>query len=907
MKFNDYLKPHLTKDKALVTNTRIPGKDGAGNGAGSYEIKDSELPVFYQHYFRHVFDLQKPNLEYLTEMQREVGPLAIDIDFRYRAPSRAYNPQHLENFVDLVMEELMDMYPDLGVVNVFVMEKSQVNASDVVIKDGVHFIFAVNLHRVAKEMLRRRLLARLGDVWKSLASALTNDWDAVVDHGVMVATTPWQLIGSRKPLHEAYRHTFTYHADCTDKSVSLSRFTAPAMQLDLMPQLSVRYQGHPTPELFDHLEQEFHEIQTGQTKKKSAPVSVVGPRSALSTPEELDAALEAVFAAAQDHKIRETHDYVMLLSKAYYGENSYEKWIRVGWALKNTSVNLFPSWVKFSSQSETFLFQDVPEMYDQWNKWPKHDPANMLTQRSIMYWARTENPVGYEAVSRQTLSNVTEALINMPDVKEHDIAELLYHQYKDQFVCVCIKNHTWFEYCGQRWTDTDMGSNLRSKICGGADSLSHIFTRIMAETTSELHTLDQVANPDGWDRAKKRISKVTAILGDLKKTEKKGNIMKEASYMFYIRGFMSLLDSKPHILCCSNGVVDFSTGGTFRQGVAEDYTSKCTNIPYEPLGPQHAETVREIQVFFEQLFPVAELREYMLDHLASTLIGKNTNQTFNIYIGKGRNGKSVLVELMGKVLGEYKATVPVSMITQKRPGIGASSSEVAQLVGIRYAVMQEPSSGDRINEGIMKELTGGDPIQARSLYENSFTFKPQMKLVVLTNVELSLDTTDDGTWRRIRMCDFESLFTEDPKQGDPHKPYQFPVDKMIDQKFDVWKTVFLAMLVERAKQTKGIVADCAMVISKSTKYRKEQDFFNEFIKSKVVEGKGVVRQGDMVEAFTEWWKGEHGNKEKCPSSKELSRYLNRRFGEKEEAVAGKPAYWKNIILVKEVFDEPEGL
>jgi putative DNA primase/helicase len=297
----------------------------------------------------------------------------------------------------------------------------------------------------------------------------------------------------------------------------------------------------------------------------------------------------------------------------------------------------------------------------------------------------------------------------------------------------------------------------------------------------------------------------------------------------------------------------------------------------------------------------------MLDHLASTLIGKNTNQTFNIYIGKGRNGKSVLVELMGKVLGEYKATVPVSIITQKRPGIGASSSEVAQLVGIRYAVMQEPSSGDRINEGIMKELTGGDPIQARSLYENSFTFKPQMKLVVLTNVELSIDTTDDGTWRRIRMCDFESLFTEEPKQGDPHKPYQFPVDKMIDQKFDVWKTVFLAMLVERAKQTKGIVADCAMVISKSTKYRKEQDFFNEFIKSKIVEGKGIVRQGDMVEAFTEWWKGEHGNKEKCPSSKELSRYLNRRFGEKEEAVAGKPAYWKGIILVKEVFDEPEGL
>ena len=81
----------------------------------------------------------------------------------------------------------------------------------------------------------------------------------------------------------------------------------------------------------------------------------------------------------------------------------------------------------------------------------------------------------------------------------------------------------------------------------------------------------------------------------------------------------------------------------------------------------------------------------MWDHLASTLIGINHDQTFNIYTGSGSNGKSILVNLMEEILGDYKGTVPLQLITDKRSCIGRASPEVAQLVGIRYAVIQEPS------------------------------------------------------------------------------------------------------------------------------------------------------------------------------------------------------------------------
>ena len=61
----------------------------------------------------------------------------------------------------------------------------------------------------------------------------------------------------------------------------------------------------------------------------------------------------------------------------------------------------------------------------------------------------------------------------------------------------------------------------------------------------------------------------------------------------------------------------------------------------------------------------------MWEHLASVLYGKNINQTFNIYNGGGSNGKSKLVDLMGLALGDYKGVVPVSLLTERRGGVGS--------------------------------------------------------------------------------------------------------------------------------------------------------------------------------------------------------------------------------------------
>jgi P4 family phage/plasmid primase-like protien len=274
----------------------------------------------------------------------------------------------------------------------------------------------------------------------------------------------------------------------------------------------------------------------------------------------------------------------------------------------------------------------------------------------------------------------------------------------------------------------------------------------------------------------------------------------------------------------------------------------------------------------------------MWDHLSSTLVGTCREQTINMYIGIGQNGKSVLVNLMEQVLGEYKGDVPLSLITQQRTKIGGVAPELLQLKGCRLAVIQEPSKGDRINEGIMKQLTGGDPIQARGLYHNLMSsFTPQFKLVVCSNEFMDIQSQDHGTWRRIRVVDFEALFTEKPVSTDLKKPYQYLLDKDIKEKFVLWKEVLVSMLVNNVFVTNGRVEDCEKVLKASNSYRESQDSISEFLNTRiVVHHNGCLSKIAVSEQFKEWFNSNYGGK--APNMKEISAQADKIFGTSRDGV-----------------------
>ena len=96
-----------------------------------------------------------------------------------------------------------------------------------------------------------------------------------------------------------------------------------------------------------------------------------------------------------------------------------------------------------------------------WNGFAFNNPDG-LSQRSIMYWSKNDVPEKYENIRTKTIDFFVE--ITIKDNTEFDIAQVLYHQYKDKFICVSIKRDIWYEYINNRWIEIDSGSSLRKHI-----------------------------------------------------------------------------------------------------------------------------------------------------------------------------------------------------------------------------------------------------------------------------------------------------------------------------------------------------------------------------------------------------------------------------------------------------------
>jgi P4 family phage/plasmid primase-like protien len=924
--FASYLLSLYIKEGEKCTHTRLKNAD-LGVKGGAYLITESELEEFYKKYYQHVFVEGKQ--EFLTEIQLpDAGPILVDFDFKYDVgiDERQHTKDHVVDMVLLYMNVLKKiLHMDAGTdIPVFIFEKETVNCKTELTKDGIHMIIGIHMERKQQMYLRSMILSELPSVWSDLP--VTNSWEDVIDNSITTGKTGWQLYNSRKPgckcyllkYHFALKLNEMLNWEFLEKKVTDFKFDKD------FKLLTARYTGHQSFRLVEEYTQKIEEM----FKSKRALVSTSGGSStrvnivmatsltpssidynSITTLDQLKAAIKIIMdnLEPREYDIKETHKFAMSLSAKFY--EPYEKWIQVGWALKNTSDKLFLTWILFSSMSEKFSYEKIGELYRQWQKF--RTGKSELSKRSVMFWSKQDNPLEYKKISEETVDYyIDQTLVihvgktKITEASDVDLANVLYHLYKGRFVCVSIKHNAWFEFKDHRWSVCDSGTSLRLLI---STEMLGIYSERSMKLLDSLNEYDSTS--EQFKHIQERSKRMTEICNQLKTTSVKNNVLREVRELFYDKDFIEKMDSKTHLMGFNNGVVDFKEK-VFRPGQPYDFISKSTKIDFLDsyfTGCKEFETIeREIIAFMEQLFPSPELRAYMWEHLASCLIGVNRDQTFNIYNGCGSNGKSKLVELMSHCFGEYKGTVPITLITEKRNKIGGTASEIAQLIGVRYAVMNEPSKGDRINEGPLKELTGGDPIQARALYQEMVTFVPQFKLVVCTNVMFDVKSNDNGTWRRICKVDFESLFCEEPKSDDPEMPYQFKIDKRLDEKLEGWAPVFMAMLVQKAYQTGGTVATCEKVRLSSNKYRNSQDYLSEFIRDKIKVCPGIndktgkafdVKRDELNQEFKDWYMNNYDKN--VPRFQELHDYMDKKF--KKIAKGG----WSGCKVIYPNDDEDE--
>ena len=176
--------------------------------------------------------------------------------------------------------------------------------------------------------------------------------------------------------------------------------------------------------------------------------------------------------------------------------------------------------------------------------------------------------------------------------------------------------------------------------------------------------------------------------------------------------------------------------------------------------------------------------------------------------------------------GDYCTILPCSLITQKRARSETCNPVLVRTKGKRFACLQEPEGGEKINVGLMKELTGGDKITARPLYKDPIEFKPQFKQILTCNELPQVSSNDEGTWRRIRVVEFTSKFREFP---DKTKPNEFKMDKNLAEKLEDWAEPFMYILLQYYKHYKknGLFEPNSVKMN-TQMYKQDSDVFSQF-------------------------------------------------------------------------------
>jgi len=293
-------------------------------------------------------------------------------------------------------------------------------------------------------------------------------------------------------------------------------------------------------------------------------------------------------------------------------------------------------------------------------------------------------------------------------------------------------------------------------------------------------------------------------------------------------------DADPWILNTPDGVVDLRTGD-MRERIPGEALIRCTAV-----GPMHArQPFRFIEFLDEVTGGDKQFMEYLKRLCGYCLTGVISEQQLSFLHGNGGNGKSLfVVSVLAGVLGDYAKKS--QMETFVASNNDRHPTELAALRGARMVYASETQGGRRWNEARIKELTGGEPVTARFMHKDEFTYTPQFKLLFLGNHRPELKQIDDGIKRRLHLIPF----TVTPKR----------IDRELDVKLkDEWPSI-LAWMIEGCLewQVEGLNAPDA-VLSATEDYLEDEDAIGKWLKECcTVDGSLHATSASLYENWKSW-------------------------------------------------------
>lgn len=333
-------------------------------------------------------------------------------------------------------------------------------------------------------------------------------------------------------------------------------------------------------------------------------------------------------------------------------------------------------------------------------------------------------------------------------------------------------------------------------------------------------------------------------------------------------------DSEPLLLCVENGLLNLETlelGPHDRNKLI----TRLAPVVYDPEA-----SCPTWLAFLERVLPDPELRAFAQRIAGLCLTGDRTAQAFYLLIGGGSNGKSTFVETLLALVGEYGATTPSQTLLAKRES--SIPNDLARLRGARLVAAAESGQGKKLDESLIKQLTGGDRISARFMRGEWFEFEPEFSLLLSTNHAPRIDGRDGGIWRRVMVLPFEVEIPEAEQDKQLAAKLRGELSGVL-----LWAAQGYLDYVEAGRQLEPPSA----VRAANAEYQQREDALGDFL-SECLEGEGQrVTLGELYDAYARWC---DSSRERALTKRLLTQQLLERGYEKRKAGSG--WFWAGLAL-----------
>ncbi len=434
-------------------------------------------------------------------------------------------------------------------------------------------------------------------------------------------------------------------------------------------------------------------------------------------------------------------------------------------------------------------------------------------------------------------------------------AERLVSQYGDR-LHYCYERRHWLVWNGKVW-EWDSGNKV---------------------TALAKHTVRNIYREAGDEPEEKKRKELAGHAKNSESDHRINAIIALAESELGIPVKITELDTDPWLLNCINGVINLKTG-QLQPHRKEDLLTILVPVEYHPA----AQCPRWMSFLSQVTGGNGELMDYLKRAVGYSLTGDTKNQVLFFLYGLGNNGKSTFTMTIRKLLDGYGERMDADdlMLKDRNSGRGPKES-IANLKGKRYVVGSEIQDGRKLDVSLLKDMTGGETIKARRLYEHDVEFAPTHKLWLFGNHKPIITDTTLSIWRRVKLIPFTITIPSDK------------VDPDLATKLEAELPGILTWAVNGCLEWQRYGLNEPKVVTGATSdYRHEEDILGDFIDDFcLLKPTATASKHELKEAYETWC----NNAGSQPASQKIfkSRLIERGI---TEGKSGATRYWRGIALL----------